>query len=57
MILPARLLYILGGYYKLPEKILRHVTSILMYILIKFGIKNDRFIYRNNDDIAARLLW
>ena len=45
------------GYYKLPEKILRHVTSILMHILIKFSIKNDRFILRNNDVIAARLLW
>ena len=44
-------------YIKLPEKILRHVTSILMYILIKFGMKNDRFIYRNNDDITVRLLW
>ena len=34
-----------------------YVTSILMYILMKFGIKNDRFIYSNSDDIAARLLW
>ena len=30
------------GVYKLPEKILKHVISILMYILIKFGIKNYR---------------
>ena len=29
---------------KHPETILRYVTSILMHILIKFGIKNDRFI-------------
>ena len=30
---------------KLPEKILRHVTCILIvHILIKFGIKNDCFI-------------
>ena len=39
MIPPARLKGI-----KLPQKILRHVTSILMYILIKFGITNDHFI-------------
>ena len=37
MILPARLL---------PEKILRHVTKIMMHTLIKFGMKNDRFIKR-----------
>ena len=43
MILPARLLYRVLS-LKLPEKILRHVASILMHILIKFGIKNDRFI-------------
>ena len=58
MILPARLLYrpTSSVLIKLPEKILKHVISILKHILIKFGIKNDRFIYRNNDDIAARLL-
>ena len=39
MILPARLLY--GVLIKLLEKILKHDTSILMYILMKFGIKND----------------
>ena len=39
MILPAHLLWGI----KLPEKILRHVTRILMYSLIKFGIKNYRF--------------
>ena len=52
MILPAHLLQysfydIIGvpkSIIKLPEKILRHVTSIFMQILIKFGIKNDRFI-------------
>ena len=41
MILPARLLC--WG-MKLPEKILRHVTSIMMHTFIKFGMKNDRFI-------------
>ena len=35
MILPARLL---------PEKILRYVTKIMMHTLIKFSMKNDRFI-------------
>ena len=57
MILPARLLYRPTSSVKLPEKILKHVTSILMHILIKFGIKNNRFVYRNNEDVAARLLW
>ena len=38
MILSARLLY---GVFKLPEKILKTI-SILMYTLIKFGIKSYR---------------
>ena len=36
MILPARFLY--------RVQILGHVTSIMMHTLIKFGMKNDRFI-------------
>ena len=40
MILPARLLY---GALQLLQKILRHVNSILMHILITIGIKNYRF--------------
>ena len=43
MILLARLLYRVLT-IKPPEKILRHVTSILMHILIKIWYKNDRFI-------------
>ena len=46
MILPARLQDCFNeqSIYGIPEKILRHVISILMHILIRFGIKNDRFI-------------
>ena len=57
MILPARLLHTSSWVLSFPKKIVRHVTSILMHTLIKFGIKNDCFIHRNNDDIAARLLY
>ena len=38
MISPARMLY---GVFKLTEKILENMISILMYILIKCGIKSD----------------
>ena len=50
MILLARLLWGI----KLRKKILK--TCYKLYILIKFGIKNDLFLYRNNDVIAAHLL-
>ena len=40
MILPARLLY---GVLSFPRKFCKRITSILMYILIKFGIKNVCF--------------